>query len=249
MRIIFQVWAALIPLSLFLFIIFPVGILASLFKELPTRLKIVTPAWRLFGYLGLRLGCLAKIQRTDFRSARFKVIISPALYICNHQSLIDIPLLLAHFVIPPIMKKEIMRLPLFGIVAKASGGMPVDRKNRGSRIKVLKMSQQRILSGFPVQYYPEGTRSKTDKPKAFEDIKARLMEFAFDNNIPVVACTVYGTNNLLTRNGMVKPFTKLGLNLAKEIYPKNFKDKEEFTRFCWGTVLKEYDRLEEKMTS
>ena len=47
------------------------------------------------------------------------------------------------------MKKEIMKIPLFGIVAKASGAMPVDRKDRNSRANILKMSfKKRMLDSF-----------------------------------------------------------------------------------------------------
>lgn len=246
MKILFQFWAAVISFSIFMFILFPLAIIAgTVSRDRETRLKIVSIGWRIFGNGILKIGCLAKITARDYRSAELKKIISPALYICNHQSMIDIPLLLSRFAIPPIMKKEIMKIPIFGIVAKISGAMPVDRKDPNSRQNILKMSFERMKNGFPVQYYPEGTRSKDGKPKPYEEVKMKLVDFAFKNNIPVVCISAYGTKDLLTKNGIVKPFHTLGITIEKEIYPSDFKDKEEFSTHAWNLVCKNFNKLEE----
>lgn len=43
------------------------------------------------------------------------------LYIANHQSYIDIPLIITKFQVPPIMKKEVLYIPIIGLVGWAMG--------------------------------------------------------------------------------------------------------------------------------
>lgn len=246
MKILFQVWAAFVSLWAFLFVLFPLGILAAtVSKDYKTRLKIVSPGWRIFGFSIMRVAALSKVYLRDDRSDYLRQVISPALYISNHQSMMDIPLILSQFALPPIMKKEIMKVPLFGIVAKASGAMPVDRKDRNSRANILKTSFKRMLDGFPVQYYPEGTRSKDANPKPYEDVKMKLVAYAYENNIPVVCMSVSGTRKLLSKNGVIRPFQKVGFIINKEIYPKDYQSNEEFCRASWDLVNRSFEELEE----
>lgn len=246
LKIFIQLYASTITAASFFMVLFPVALFSLIFKSKFTRLKIITPGWMIFGNAVLKIACFCKIYVEDHRSEDQKCVPPKGLYICNHQSLIDIPLLLTQFSIPPIMKKEIMLIPFFGVIARASGAMPVDRKDKNSRVKVLKLSQERLLEGFPVQVYPEGTRSKTGHPKTFDEIKTKLIDFAYENNVHVIACSSYGTNHLLSKKGFANSGTQLGLIINKEVFPKDFSSKEEFAKHCWHLVVNGYEKMNEK---
>ncbi|MGK0367788.1 MAG: 1-acyl-sn-glycerol-3-phosphate acyltransferase [Thermoproteota archaeon] len=240
-------YAALLISLIFFGALFPAAILCSGMKSFTRKQKILSPLWQLFGYGFLRWCCFSDIYTEDKRSTPFKKVPQKGLFIANHQSLMDIPLLATRFQIPPIMKKEVMRIPFFGLTAKITGAIPVDRKNRNSRAIVLRKCQDRLKAGFAVQYYPEGTRVNDSQPREFDKIKMRLVEFAFEQNIPVVCVSVYGTTKVLNKYGLINAKNKLGLIIEDGIEPSRFKTKDEFCRHCWSLIESNYEMLSNKL--
>lgn len=146
------------------------------------------------------------------------------------------------------MKHEILYIPLFGLVGLVSGAITVKRKDPHSRKKTFQKAQKRLLRNLPVQYYPEGTRSKTNHPKPYEDIYKTLMDFCYSAKLPVIPCSMFGTKKVLRPDGSVIYGAELGFITHAEMEPVNFSSKEEFSRACWEKVLEGYDELEKKFT-
>lgn len=240
----FQIKGFIIALMTITLILFPTTIIMIPFN-LKTRLKLYAPSWSLFGKIILKWVCHCKIQVSeDLRSQEFKKVPTQGLYIANHQSFIDIPLILTAHQAPPIMKKEISYIPLFGQVALLAGALPVARSRKESRKKVFERAKKRILTEkLGLQFYPEGTRSKTPSPKTFEEIKKTLLYFAYDENIPVIPTSLYGTRGVLDQYGMIHPGKKLGIIVHKELYPRDFLTSEEFVKECWDQVLRGFEEL------
>lgn len=213
------------------------------------RLKIIGPAWNVFATYLFKWGCHSHIDvQEDHRSPQFQTNPSFGLYIANHQSFMDIPLMTTMFQIPPIMKKEVLYLPIIGFIAWASGGMAVSRTKGSSRKKVFKMCRDRLVKDhLAVQYYPEGTRSKDGHPRSFEEIKTPLLTFAYNNNIPVIASSLYGTCEVLSKNGKIRTGKHLGIIVHKEVYPSEFEDVETFSRFCWSKVTDGNKKLRDQL--
>lgn len=249
----------LFPFSLILLIILfiPTILLAS-FIALPfpkdsTRTKITAPFWKLFCWAAPRAVFLSSVYVEDRRDKKIqKTHTPPGLYIANHQSFVDVPLFLSKATIPPVMKKEVLYIPLFGLCGYAAGGIIVDRKSKNSRKKVLLKSSNRLLHSphKSLMYYPEGTRRKDgiDKPKDFSDIKLPLMRVAYKNNVPVFPVAMYGTNKVLNKNSTINYFKKIGIVLSEPIEPNNFSNEDDFLKACWGQVQKDYSKLEEKLS-
>lgn len=237
MFIFHQIKAILVSIILMVFVLFPTMIIA-IFFPLRRRLKIVCPVWGLSSRLLLRYGCQVHLDiKEDHRSEEYKAVPAYGLYIANHQSYIDIPLIFTKYQVPPIMKKEVLYIPILGWMAYASGAMPVSRSSNQSRKKVFIDARRRIIDQrIGVQVYPEGTRSKTAIPKEFTEVKKTLMVFAFNEKIPVIPTSIYGTRGVLTANGFVKPNRHIGIIVHKEIDPKNFESAEAFSFACWEKV-------------
>lgn len=229
------------------FLIWFVPMLVSILIPLKYRLRlVVTPFWSGFSFVTLRLCFFAKIKFIDERSQEMitRTPLIGALYIANHSSFLDIPLILSRVQIPPLMKKEVMKMPFIGIYGIASGAIPVDRKDSKSRKKVLHKMCERMKSQISTQYYPEGTRSKTGSPKEYEEIKTSLMRFAFDNDIPIVPVTMYNTERLLNRKMKMTIGIPLGLRFGHEIYPKDFDNVDDFCKACWSEVKDYYQKFQ-----
>lgn len=84
-----------------------------------------------------------------------------SLYLVNHQSLVDIVVLEASGGKNKcwVGKQEIEDIPLFGHLMRAPKMISIDRKDRRSIIKIIKLSKERIKEGRVITMFPEGTRS------------------------------------------------------------------------------------------
>lgn len=97
-----------------------------------------------------------------------------AILVANHQSLVDIPLLLA--AVPRevrfLAKRELGRIPLFGCAMRKAGNLFIDREDPRDAVHLVREAKERIDHGRMVVIFPEGTRSRDGdvgefKPGAF----------------------------------------------------------------------------------
>jgi 1-acyl-sn-glycerol-3-phosphate acyltransferase len=84
-----------------------------------------------------------------------------AVLVANHQSVVDIPMLLAAFPRPVrfLAKRELGEIPLFGKAMAAAGNLFIDRDDPRDAVRMLREARARILGGRFVVVFPEGTRS------------------------------------------------------------------------------------------
>lgn len=82
-------------------------------------------------------------------------------FMANHESWLDIPVLLATIPIQVrfLAKKSLFSIPFFGWAISSMGFIPVDRKNRREAIKSFEQAAQRIRAGRSVLVFPEETRT------------------------------------------------------------------------------------------
>ena len=214
-------------------------------------MKIVCPIWAFCSRILLQHACQLRILvKRDERSPEFKTNPPYGLYIANHQSVIDIPLISTLYQVPPIMKKEILYIPLFGWLAWLSGAIPVSRKNNHSQNKVFSKTKKRIMDlKLGVQVYPEGTRSRTSEPMAYNGIKKALLIFAFREKIPVIPTSVYGTSKVFNSVGLINFNQQVGIIVHQEMRPEHFKNAEEFSSACWSKVIEGHEQIKKRILS
>lgn len=248
MSLLIQIKAIVLAVLLLIFILIPACLVAMPFG-LERRLKIVCPVWSWCSQIMLRYGCHAKLDiQEDYRSETFRGVPPYGLYVCNHQSYVDIPFLMTMYQAPPIMKKEVLYIPFVGLLAWISGGMPVSRSKVSSRKQVFEQAKNRIMHlKIGLQVYPEGTRSKDALPKNYDSIKRTLLVFAYNEKIPVIPTSIYGTRGVLNKQGIIQPGRHLGVIVHQEIAPQNYKNSDEFCRAIWGKVISGHDDLKARL--
>ncbi len=245
---VFQIFGLLIFAITFLIALVPLSILLMPFKR-KTRFKFLAPCWMFTFKVIIKVTTFGRVLEIDRREESIKEKISPpGLFIANHQSFMDIPLISNYFVIAPIMKKSLLYLPVLGLCLWASGGIIVDRKKRNSRKKALLVAQKRLLTDEKnMMYYPEGSRNrKSNSPKEFKDIKTPILKFAFDNNITVYPVSMYGTNQMVKKK-MIQYGKKIGIILHAGLKPSDYTSQEEFCRASWECVRSGHQELTEKL--
>jgi 1-acyl-sn-glycerol-3-phosphate acyltransferase len=122
----------------------------------------------------------------------------PYIYMPNHQSNFDIPVLLGHLTVQFrwLAKMELFKIPIFGHAMRKAGYISIDRKNRESAFKSLAVAAEKIKNGVSVLIFPEGTRSRDGKIQAF---KKGGFVMAIDSGVPIVPVTISGTREIMTK--------------------------------------------------
>lgn len=94
----------------------------------------------------------------------------PYILMSNHASLYDIPViyLSAPGTIRMIAKKELFKIPFFGLAMKRNEVISIDRSNRESAIKSLEIAKNRMKDGIVLWMAPEGTRARDGKLLEFK---------------------------------------------------------------------------------
>jgi len=92
------------------------------------------------------------------------------MYIVNHQSGIDIPVLesATKADLAWVAKQELFDMPFLGLGVKLPNDIPLQRDSRTSLISLIKDCQDRIEDGRVVTIFPEGTRSRNQRIHKFK---------------------------------------------------------------------------------
>jgi len=233
-----------VGVSMVILLIPPAILLYSL--EPHRRIHYFGYFWKIFTKIVLKVGVSAKITAID-RRATFHSIDGRGLVISNHLSMVDIPLMAEHHIVVPIMKKEVAEIPLFGKIIQVVSPITVDRRDPGSRQRSFKECIRRMKMGWPVQSYPEGTRSKDGIPKPLDKIYPRLIMAAYEYKIPVTPVSLYGTDQILTGQGEIRLGKKIGIITHEEVWPQDYDDCDEFVAHVWDIVLGGYNELDKML--
>lgn len=124
-------------------------------------------------------------------------------YMSNHQSHLDIPMLYATLpsrTIRMLGKKELFKIPLWGRGLRAAEFIEVDRSNHERAMKSIDYAARLIRDGVSIYLAPEGTRSKTG---TIGKLKKGGFHLAKDTGTPIVPVAVNGTNAILPPGGRV----------------------------------------------
>ncbi len=236
-----MVWALSLASLSVICVLFPIALILFLFP-IPIRLKILGPIIGVVCKFNLIWGHGTSLLIRDLRPEKSKRF---GLYVCNHQSFYDIPLVAVCYQVPPIMKKEVLYIPFAGLVGYSLGSIPFDRSSSNSRKQaMIKAAEQMKEPGIGAMVYPEGTRSKDGRPKIFLHVKTSLIGQAFRQGLPVTPTAVYGTRRLASLNNGLKWGRRLGLKISAPVDPKDFTDENQFIEHCWTQVENNYRELE-----
>lgn len=143
----------------------------------------------------------------------------PVIYMANHSSFFDVLTILGNLDVQFkwIVKKELFRLPFFGLAMKRCGYISVDRDNHRKALESIDLAAERVRSGTSVFIFPEGTRSMDGTLRY--PFKKGGFHLALRSGVPIVPMTIIGSRDILPKDGMVIKQGNIKLIIGKPIYP------------------------------
>ena len=219
------------------------GIILISLVFLPTL--IMSPSTTLVG--GKIMGHWAKYCLKIFLAVKINVvgkeniITNEKFFIaCSHQSMFETFVLQTIFNAPVfILKKELLKIPIFGLYLKKIGSISIMRnktskENLGFFDEILKTVSS---SERPLLIFPQGTRVlPEDKPK-FKKGTGRIYEALKIKCQPVAINSGY----VWPKNKPLKGNKIITISILKSIEPG--LDKEEFLNILENNIYSELDKM------
>ncbi|HEV8577545.1 MAG TPA: lysophospholipid acyltransferase family protein [Thermoanaerobaculia bacterium] len=128
-------------------------------------------------------------------------------FLCNHRSLFDIPVLLATSPgqVRMVAKRSLFLIPLFGWGLTAGRFIPVDRADRSTAGRTFAQAAERLREGTSILMFPEGTRGLTDVLLPFQRGGFLL---ALKSGLPIVPVGIRGTRAIQRKGSFaIRPGT------------------------------------------
>ena len=229
--------------SLIFKIFFYLGIILICLIFLPSLLlpqKIV-----LFG--GKIMGHWSKICLNIFLSTKIIIkgkenLISEGKFFiaCSHQSMFETFFLQTIFNSPVfILKKELLRIPVFGMYLKKIGSISIDRdkiskENLGFSDKIKSVINS---SNRPIIIFPQATRMAVEDRTPFKKGVSRIYEDLQIKCQPVAI----NSGNIWPKSGKLKPNGILVVSILKEIEPG--MEIKDFLNILQNNIYQELDKI------
>lgn len=150
------------------------------------------------------------------------------LFVSNHESNFDIPLLLGNIDIPKgfIAKKELEKWPIINTWMKYLNCIFMDRQNLRKSAESIVEGISLLKSGYSMVIFPSGTRSRG---KSIDKFKNGSFKLATKSKCPIVPITINGTYKLLEENNNKIKGADIELIVHPTIYVDNLT-KDELER-------------------
>ena len=224
-------------------IFFYLGIILICLIFLPSLLlpqKIV-----LFG--GKIMGHWSKICLNIFLSTKIIIkgkenLISEGKFFiaCSHQSMFETFFLQTIFNSPVfILKKELLRIPVFGMYLKKIGSISIDRdkiskENLGFSDKIKSVINS---SNRPIIIFPQATRMTVEDRTPFKKGVSRIYEDLQIKCQPVAI----NSGNIWPKSGKLIPNGILVVSILKEIEPG--MERKDFLNILQNNIYQELDKI------
>jgi 1-acyl-sn-glycerol-3-phosphate acyltransferase len=151
-------------------------------------------------------------------------------FVANHRSLMDIPVLLAHLPLQFrfLAKKGLFLIPIMGYHLRRAGHLPVVKGDPRASLKSMSDAARIIRErGISVLLFPEGGRG-VDRLQEFKEGAAYI---AIKAGVPVVPVAMTGTREVLPMGSMqiMSGIVELKIGSPISVDSLTLKDRMAFT--------------------
>lgn len=164
-----------------------------------------------------------------------------AVLVCNHFRAIDCGFIKRIYYnnIKFLAKKEVFKNKIIGKIAKAYGGIPIDRENPD--MKSLLEAIKEIKKGHKLCIFPEGTRNTSGTNK-LQEIKGGSAVFSVKAKCPIVPIMMLKKSKIFRKTKIIigKPFE------LEEFYGKKLTEQNiaEMDKIVSEKMIEQQEILE-----
>ena len=121
--------------------------------------------------------------------------------VANHQSLADIAIMYeTHMQFKWVAKESLFKIPFIGWCLSLTKHIKLSRGNFGSIKKVYREAAYWLRNDMSVLFFPEGTRSRTDKMNEFQNGAFKL---AIQEKKPILPIVIDGTRDAIPKGSWI----------------------------------------------
>jgi 1-acyl-sn-glycerol-3-phosphate acyltransferase len=149
----------------------------------------------------------------------------PVLFIANHQSNFDIPILMSFIDKPKafIAKIETAKLPVVASWMRQMRCVFMDRKDIRQSVSAINQGAEYLKEGYSMIIFPEGTRSSGIEMGEF---KAGSFKLALKSGVPVVPVAINGSYNIMSKGSLLIKPAEVTLEILKPIETSKLSKEE-----------------------
>ena len=166
------------------------------------------------------------------------------LVVANHQSLMDIPLILGYVKRGGfIAKKDLKKVPGISWFIKYMGGVFIDRENPRQIASEIKKVLKGMRDGNTYIVFPEGTRTEDGSVREF---KKGSLVLAMKTGVKILPVAIWGTMFLVPKDSLLFDPGKVYMKILPPVDPSEFQNEEELIESVRGMIVKAVEELRRK---
>ncbi|NDV24594.1 lysophospholipid acyltransferase family protein [Desulfovibrio sp. JC022] len=151
-------------------------------------------------------------------------------FMVNHQSFYDIPLLFKHLApweFKFVAKKQLFDFPVFGHAMSAGNHISIDRENRRQGMRDIQNAINVADSGLSPLIFPEGTRNPAPEKDGLMEFKTGGMVLALKCKKPIAPVVMYGVNRVCKKHSLwMNPFQEIKIKALPPIDISEYKVRD-----------------------
>ncbi|PRY87482.1 lysophospholipid acyltransferase family protein [Mongoliibacter ruber] len=165
--------------------------------------------------------------RYEVHGREFIKPLQPYIYIFNHRSFIDAPVIpmAIRQEVRAIGKKELSKVPVFGLIVSRVA-VWVDRKDASSRKASVAVLLGILKKGISIVVAPEGTRNNTSQ--ALLPFQRGAFRIAIETGTPIMPMAVIGADKIMPRGSLLMRPGKVKVYFSTPIEPKKYQNEEGY---------------------
>ncbi len=211
----FLVWAAGLPVTLFLFLFV---LISMAFDRSGCAVHSIGSLWSriILGLAGV------KVETTGLENIPSK---GPVIIASNHKGVFDIPVLQGYLPLQFrwVAKKELFRIPVIGWSMHLAGYIPIDRSRAGKAYRSIEAAAEKIRSGTSVLIFPEGTRNPG---RGLLGFKRGGFLLAHRSGVPILPVAINGTADIMRRGSLLIRPARVRLSVGSPIDTQGLEEQE-----------------------
>jgi 1-acyl-sn-glycerol-3-phosphate acyltransferase len=164
-------------------------------------------------------------------------------YMSNHQSNFDIPVLLAYLPVQFrwLAKAELFKIPIFGRAMRGAGYVKIDRFNQEAAFESLNEAARKMKNGVSIMIFPEGTRSRDGNIRSF---KKGGFVMALDAAVPIVPVVLKGTWTIMDKSSLRINTGEVSLNIETPIATTDYtrENKDDLIKSVRAVISEGFEK-------